>query len=97
MSAERDTDEENWRIEVSQKLSEQRQKLADARQQLSKAQLRRQLVELRASRDGTVPTIAQVSVGSVVQTGEQLITLVPRRRAARSRSKHPRARRRLRA
>jgi hemolysin D len=77
MAAERDTDEENWRIEVSQKLSEQRRRLADAQQQLSKAQLRRQLVELRASRDATVLTIAKVSVGSVVQTGEQLITLVP--------------------
>jgi hemolysin D len=77
MAAERDTEEENWRIVVSQKLSEQRQKLADAQQQLNKAQLRRQLVELRASRDATVLTVAKVSVGSVVQTGEQLITLVP--------------------
>ena len=39
--------------------------------------MRRQLVELRAERDGTVLTIGKVSVGSVLQAGEQFITLVP--------------------
>ena len=43
----------------------------------NKAQLRRQLVELRADRDGTVLTVAKVSVGSVLQSGQQFITLVP--------------------
>ena len=52
-------------------------KLSDAREQLNKAQLRRQLVELRADRDATVLTVAKVSVGSVLQSGDQFITLVP--------------------
>ena len=52
-------------------------KLSDARELLNKAQLRRQLVELRADRDGTVLTVAKVSVGSVLQSGQQFITLVP--------------------
>jgi len=77
MKAERDAYDQNWRAEVSQKLSEQTQKLADAQESLSKAQLRRQLVELRANHDATVLTVAKVSVGSVLQSGEQLITLVP--------------------
>nr|WP_273033213.1 HlyD family type I secretion periplasmic adaptor subunit [Pseudaminobacter soli] len=75
--AERDAYDQNWRAEVSQRLAEQRHKLNDAREQLSKAQRRRQLVELRADRDATVLTVAKVSVGSVLQSGEQLITLVP--------------------
>ena len=52
-------------------------KLSDARESLNKAQLRRQLVELRADRDATVLTVAKVSVGSVLQSGQQFITLVP--------------------
>src|SRR5258708_28490958 len=63
--------------DVSQKLSEQMQKLVDAREQLNKARLRHQLVELRVNRDATVLTVAKVSVGSVLQSGEQFITLVP--------------------
>ncbi len=75
--AERDAYQQNWRAEVSQKLAEQTRTLSDARENLNKAQLRRQLVELRAERDSTVLTIAKVSVGSVLQSGDQFITLVP--------------------
>jgi len=75
--AERDAYEQSWRAEVSQKLAEQTRALSDARENLSKAELRRQLVELRAERDATVLTIAKVSVGSVLQSGDQFITLVP--------------------
>jgi HlyD family secretion protein len=77
LKAERDAYDQNWFAEVSQKLSEQMQKLADAREQLNKARLRHQLVELRANRDATVLTVAKVSVGSVLQSGDQFITLVP--------------------
>lgn len=75
--AERDAYQQNWRSETSQKLAEQTRALSDARENLNKAQLRRQLVELRAERDATVLTIAKVSVGSVLQSGDQFITLVP--------------------
>jgi HlyD family secretion protein len=77
LMAERDAYQQNWRAEVSQKLAEQTRGLSDARENLNKAQLRRQLVELRAERDATVLTIAKVSVGSVLQSGDQFITLVP--------------------
>jgi HlyD family secretion protein len=77
LKAERDGYEQNWLAEVSQKLSEQTQKLADAREKLNKARLRHQLVELRANLDSTVLTVAKVSVGSVLQSGDQFITLVP--------------------
>ena len=41
------------------------------------AAARRQLVELRADQDAIVMTVATVSVGSVMQPGQQFITLVP--------------------
>jgi hemolysin D len=75
--AERDSYDGSWRADVAEKLAESARKLSDAREQLSKAQLRRQLVELRADRDATVLTVAKVSVGSVLQSGDQFITLVP--------------------
>ncbi len=77
MVAERDSYEGNWRADAAQKLAESARKLSDAREQLNKAQLRRQLVELRADQDATVLTVAHVSVGSVLQSGDQFITLVP--------------------
>jgi HlyD family secretion protein len=77
MIAERDGYVQNWRAQASQTLSEEIRKLSDARESLNKAQLRHKLVELRADRDATVLTLAKVSVGSVLQSGEQLITLVP--------------------
>jgi HlyD family secretion protein len=75
--AERDGFVQSWHADVSQKLADRLAKLSDARQQLRKAELRRQLVVLRADRAGTVLTIAKVSVGAVVQSGEKLITLTP--------------------
>ena len=66
-----------WHTEVAEKLTEALGKLSDARESLNKAQLRRQLVELRAERDGTVLTVSKVSVGSVLNAGQQFITLVP--------------------
>jgi hemolysin D len=77
MTAERDGYIQNWRAQIAQTLSEEARKLSDARESLNKALLRRQMVELRADRDATVLTVAKVSEGSVLQPGEQLITLVP--------------------
>ncbi|HEX4172422.1 MAG TPA: HlyD family type I secretion periplasmic adaptor subunit [Acetobacteraceae bacterium] len=75
--AERQGYEQSWHADVSEKLADSTSKLSDARESLNKAQLRKQLVELRADRDATVLTVAKVSVGSVLQSGQQFITLVP--------------------
>ena len=77
MIAERDGYVQNWRAQIAQMLSEESRKLSDARGALNKATLRRQLVELRADRDAVVLTVAKLSEGSVLQPGEQFITLVP--------------------
>jgi hemolysin D len=77
LEAERDGYEQQWQGQVSQQLSEQTRKLSDARQQLDKAQLRHRLVELRSTEDAIVLTVARVSVGSVLQSGDELVKLVP--------------------
>ena len=77
LTAERDGYDQQWRSQVSQELSEEGRKLSDAQEQLHKAQLRQQLVELRAEQDAVVLTVAHVSVGSVLQSGDQFLSLVP--------------------
>jgi hemolysin D len=77
MRSERDAYIESWRFQAAQTLMEEARKLNDARQALEKALLRRRLVDLRADEDGTVLTIAKVSQGSVLQVGQEFITMVP--------------------
>jgi hemolysin D len=75
--AERNGFIQNWHNDIGEKLTDALSKLSDARESLNKAQLHRQLVELRAEQDGTVMTVAKVSVGSVLNPGQEFITLVP--------------------
>lgn len=75
--AERNGFIQNWHNDIGEKLTDVLSKLSDARESLAKAQLHRQLVELRAEQDGTVMTVAKVSVGSVLNPGQEFITLVP--------------------
>ena len=75
--AERDGFTQQTQAEISQQLTDQGRKLADAREQFDKARLRRKLVDLRAERDAVVLNVAKLSAGSVVQSGDELVTLVP--------------------
>ena len=77
LMSERDGYVQQTRSETSQQLTEQGRKLADAKDQQVKAALRSKLVELRADRDAIVLNVATVAAGSVVQSGDELITLVP--------------------
>jgi HlyD family secretion protein len=77
LQAESDSYIQSWSADVSQKLSDAVRKLSDAREQLNKAQLRRSLVELRADQDAIVQSLAKVSVGSVLQSGQPFVTLIP--------------------
>jgi HlyD family secretion protein len=77
LQAERDAFTRKWRGDTAQMLVEQERKLSDAREQLSKARLRHQLVELRAKQDAVVLSVEPVSVGSVMASGAELISLVP--------------------
>ena len=77
VSADRDGYIQSWRAEVSQGLSEAGSRMSDARELLNKAKLRKQLVELKSEADAIVQSVAKVSVGSILQSGDRLITLVP--------------------
>ena len=77
LMSERDGYVQQSRSETSQQLTEQGRKLAQAQDDHAKAALRRKLVDLRADRDAIVLNVAKVSVGSVVQSGDELMTLVP--------------------
>jgi HlyD family secretion protein len=77
LMSERDGYVQQTRSETSEQLTEQGRKLADAKDQQAKASLRSKLVDLRADRDAIVLNVAKVAAGSVVQSGDELITLVP--------------------
>lgn len=77
LEAERNGYVQGWRADVAQSLADATEKLSKAREELNKAQLRRQMVELRSDRDAIVQSVAKVSVGSVLQSSEHFITLVP--------------------
>ena len=77
MRAEAAGDQQTWKSQVSMDLADAQRKLADMNGSLQKADLRNKLVEIRADMDATVLTRAQVSVGSVLQSGDQFFTLVP--------------------
>ena len=47
------------------------------REELNKAKLRRSMVVLRAEQDSVVQSLAKVSVGSVMMSGQPFITLAP--------------------
>jgi HlyD family secretion protein len=75
--AERSGYIQTWYGEVAQKLIETQRQLYDLREQAKKAQLRSDFVELRSDRDAVVQSLAKVSVGSILQAAQPLITLVP--------------------
>ncbi len=69
--------EQQWKATVSQQLLDATNNLTQAAQSLAKARLNNQLVQLVAPRDAIVLSIAQISVGSVLQSGQTLMQLVP--------------------
>lgn len=75
--SDRDYYVQNWFSQASQDLRDQSSALSNAQESLAKARLRRQLVDLRAGQDAYVMATAHVSDGSVVQSGDTLVTLVP--------------------
>ncbi len=75
--SERDGYVQHWRNDTGQQLTDQEHKLADMLDEAEKNKLRRELVVLRADRDSIVLSIAPISVGSVLQPGDQFFTLVP--------------------
>ncbi len=68
---------QQWFADVSQTLTSDNVQLATYRDQLEHAALNYKLVDLRAEQDSIVLSVAGVSVGSVLQSGQTFFTLVP--------------------
>ena len=77
MKAEAAGDDQNWKSQNASDLTDAQRKLDQAQGDLTKAAMRSRLVEIRADQDETVLTVAPVSVGSVLQSGDQFLKLVP--------------------
>ena len=75
--AEREAFSKNWKGQVYADLTEAQRKLYQARDDLSRADLRHKLVIFKASKPAVVLSVAKVSVGSVLQSGAEFITLIP--------------------
>ena len=75
--AERDAFSKNWKGQIYSDLTEAQRKLYQARDDLSRADLRHKLIIFKASKPAIVLSIAKVSVGSVLSSGADFITLIP--------------------
>lgn len=68
---------QQWFADISQNITDDSVQLASARDSLEHAALNYKLIDLRADQDSIVLSVAPVSVGTVVQAGQTLFTLVP--------------------
>jgi HlyD family secretion protein len=66
-----------WFSQTSDTLDTQERALSDMVDQATKNKLVAQLVDLTAPQDAVVDSISQIAVGSVLQSGDQMLTLVP--------------------
>jgi len=68
---------QQWQGKVSQQLADAINSLTQAQQALAKARLNDALLVLTAPRDAIVLSVAQTSVGAVLQSGQIFMQLVP--------------------
>ncbi len=68
---------QQWFADVSQTITDDEVQLASYRDQMEHAALNYKLVDLRAQEDSIVLSVAPVSPGSVMQSGQTFFTLVP--------------------
>lgn len=77
VQAQRDSFAQQFKAQTSTDLATALNNLAQARQGLAKARLNQNLVDLQAPQDSIVQSIAPVSIGSVLQAGQELMELAP--------------------
>lgn len=77
LRAEQESARRKWIADVAEQLVERRRLLAAAHEEMSKAGKRRDLVDMRAVEDAVVLQVADISVGSVVESAKKLFVLVP--------------------
>jgi len=77
IEAQRESFIQQWFSNLSQQLQQAGNSLATAQQSLTKDTKVHQLVDIRAERDAVVLNLAHASVGSVLQSGQEFISLTP--------------------
>lgn len=77
VQAQRDSFAQEFRAKISTDLATALNNLAQSQQELAKAKLNHALLVLQAPQDAIVQSVAPVSVGSVLQAGQQLMQLAP--------------------
>ena len=77
VQARREAYLQQWRQQVATELVDARRKLNEVTEQIRKAELRSDRVNLTAPIEGIVLEMSDFSVGSVVDNGDILVTLVP--------------------
>jgi hemolysin D len=75
--AQRDTYIQQWFSNLSQQLQQAQNSLAPVQQSLTKDQRMHQLVMIKAPENAIVLNLGQASVGSVLSSGQQFISLTP--------------------
>jgi HlyD family secretion protein len=77
LRADREAFVQSWSTQISQEIVTARNSRDTAAAQLDKARKHRELVQIVAPDDAVVLTVTKLSVGSILKSGEQLITLTP--------------------
>ena len=77
MIAQRESYIQNSKAETYQSLTDAQRKLYEVSGSFAKANMQQSLLVMRADRDAVVLNIAHVSVGSVITTAQQFMTLTP--------------------
>lgn len=77
LEAQLQTVRSQWRQDSASELTEVSRRYESVLDSLSKAQRRQDLLELKAPEDAVVLEVADLSVGSVLQGAEPLVTMVP--------------------
>nr|WP_194299840.1 HlyD family type I secretion periplasmic adaptor subunit [Acetobacter conturbans] len=77
LSADRQGYIETWKAQIYHDLSDAERHLSEAQSNYQKAKLRKSMTTLKSGEDAIVLTIAKLSIGSVISTGNELMTLVP--------------------
>lgn len=68
---------QNWKSQIYKDLIQAQHHLAEAKSAYQKAVLHSSMVVLKAEEDSVVLSLAKVSVGSVLNAGQRIMTLVP--------------------
>lgn len=77
VTAQRDSAIQQWKANISQQLATALNSLYQAQQSLTKAQLNNSLVVLAAPQDFIVQSIAPVTVGTLLPSGQTFMNLTP--------------------